>query len=207
MADQPLLKLNVRGILAFPSLIEPSAQPAKPEDLRYRATLLIPKGDADNLAAAKRLFDDAYQRGLTTKWGGKKPPAVTFKNPLRDGDEEKANLDGFAGCWFINATTRRKPAVVRRDLTPITREEDIWGGQEVVINLSAYPFSNQSNGVAFSLETIMILGPGEHRLGGGAVDPAEAFAGIAEPSANFDDTANPFAEPGGGFDDTANPFA
>ena len=87
-------------------------QPKKNDDgtpSKYGVCIIIPKEDTETVNLVKEAIDAAKQRGKHEKWGGKIPANV--KSCLRDGDIDREDDEAFAGCYFLNASSRNKPGV------------------------------------------------------------------------------------------------
>ena len=57
-------------------------------DGKYSVQLLIPKKDTQAKALIEAAIEAAKEKGKTSKWNGKIPPASKLTIPLRDGDDE-----------------------------------------------------------------------------------------------------------------------
>lgn len=137
--------------VSFPHVFTPhtafDGQPAK-----YSLVMLIPK-NAD-ISALKKLALEAAKE----KWGDKIPKDL--RNPFRDGDTKE--LEGYKGCWFIQATTKTKPGLVDNKLTPIIAPEEFYAGCYARATVNAYAYDRAGNkGVAFGLQNIQKLKDGE----------------------------------------------
>lgn len=119
---------------------------------KYAATLLFPK-DTD-LSALKA----AAAACIKVKWGDKKPS--NLRSPFRDGDEKE--LDGYAGCIYIRATSKTKPGVVDANVQPILDEEELYPGCYVRASLSVYAYDQSGNkGVSFGLLNLQKVKDGD----------------------------------------------
>jgi hypothetical protein len=143
---------------------------------KYSVQILLPKSDKTNVKAVKRAIAAAVEQGKG-KWGGKIPIASKLKMPLRDGDEEFPDSEDYAGMYFFNATSQRKPTVVRKvgdDFETVTEEDDLFfSGVYGRVFLNFFPYSGKSKGVAAGLNHIQYTKTGE-RLSGG-ISAEEAF--------------------------------
>ena len=103
---------NVR--LSFPSLFKKGS--FNGEETKYEATFLLNKEEhADTIAEIKTQITDLIKTNLK----GAKVPAD--KLCLRDGDE--VEYDGYAGCFSLKASTKKRPIVVNKDKTPLVEED------------------------------------------------------------------------------------
>lgn len=154
--------------LAFPALAEPRAMNPSAEP-KYQATLLFPRGaDLSALmAAARAAATSKFGKGVSLKH---------LRNPFRDGSEREG-YDGFeAGCKFINATSKFKPALIDRNGDDLTADDQrIYPGVWVRAKLTCYAYDQAGNrGVAFGLVSIQRIADDEPFATGGD-DPRSGF--------------------------------
>ena len=103
---------NVR--VSFPSLFKKGS--FNGEETKYEATFLLNKEEhADSIAEIKAQIADLVKTNLK----GAKVPAD--KLCLRDGDE--VEYDGYAGCYSIKCSTKKRPIVIDRDRSPLTEDD------------------------------------------------------------------------------------
>jgi hypothetical protein len=106
---------NVR--LSYPSLFKARAFEDN-QDPRYEATFLLDK--REHAALIKSIREGAVQM-LKDHYKGNPPKG--FKFCLRDG-VEKDDVDGYgAGVMFITSSSKTRPPVVDRNLSPLTAED------------------------------------------------------------------------------------
>ena len=142
---------------------------------KYSVSLLIPKSNTGLVAGVKAAIKAAFQDGIASRFGGKQPAPGTWKNPLRDGDAERPDDETYAGCYFINATSKGKPGIVKivkmngeKKLVEITDEDEVYSGCYGVASVTFFPFNNAGNkGVAAGLNNVLKTKDGEY-LGGRA---------------------------------------
>ena len=104
---------NVR--VSFPSLFKKGS--FNGEETKYEATFLLNKEEhADSIAEIKAQIADLVKVNLK----GAKVPAD--KLCLRDGDE--VEYDGYAGCYSIKCSTKKRPIVIDRDRSPLTEDDN-----------------------------------------------------------------------------------
>jgi len=157
--------------LSYVHIFQPEAT-AEGGEKKYSVSLLIPKTDKALLGKIKVAIEAAKQVGLS-KFGGKLP--VNLKNPLRDGDLERPDDETYAGCWFINASSKTKPGVVKRmkigganKLVEVTNEEDVYSGCYGFASVNFFAFNTSGNkGIAAGLNNVLKTRDGEY-LGGRA---------------------------------------
>jgi hypothetical protein len=103
---------NVR--VSFPSLFKKGS--FNGEETKYEATFLLNKEEhADSITEIKAQIADLVKSNLK----GSKVPAD--KICLRDGDE--VEYDGYAGCYSIKCSTKKRPIVIDRDRSPLTEDD------------------------------------------------------------------------------------
>ena len=103
---------NVR--VSFPSLFKKGS--FNGEETKYEATFLLNKEEhADSITEIKAQIADLVKSNLK----GSKVPAD--KICLRDGDE--VEYDGYAGCFSIKCSTKKRPIVIDRDRSPLTEDD------------------------------------------------------------------------------------
>lgn len=170
--------------LSFPALFTPRApMEGSPGEPKYGCTLLFPK--TADLSALKA----AASAAVKEKWPNGAPKGL--RSPFRDGDEK--DLDGYAGCIFINVTSKQKPGVVDESLQPIIEAGGIYAGCYVRASVRAYAYEKAGNrGVAFGLNNIQKLRDGEP-FGGGPSKAEDDFEAVASAQAK----AAPNAAPAG----------
>ena len=135
---------------------------------KFSVSLLIDKNTKAGKATIKKI-EDAVKAALEegkAKFGGKIPP--TWKNPLRDGDEERPDDENYEGMMFVNANSDRRPGLVDEDLNAIIDPEDFYSGCYGRASVNFYAFNVSGNkGIACGLNNLQKLEDGE-RLSGGA---------------------------------------
>ena len=138
---------------------------------KYSVSIIIPKSNTKLVAEIKKAISAALQLGVASKFGGKTP--TNWKNPLRDGDLEKGEDEAYAGSYFISASSKTKPGVVKRmkvngqnTLVEVTNEEDVYSGCLGYVSVNFFPFSNAGNkGVGAGLNNVLKTRDGDF-LGG-----------------------------------------
>lgn len=143
---------------------------AEGNEKKYSVSLIIPKSNKKLIAEIKAAIEAAVQAGLA-KFGGKRP--VNLRNPLRDGDLERADDEAYAGAYFINVSSKTKPGIVKRmkvngenRLVEVTNEEDIYSGCYGFASVNFFAYSNAGNkGIGAGLNNILKTRDGEY-LGG-----------------------------------------
>lgn len=149
----------------------------KPESIsegqqpKYSVSLIIPKSNKELVAKIRTAIDSAFKAGIGT-FGGKLPKDGGWKNPLRDGDLERAGDPAYESSYFINAGSKTKPGIVKKGtvskLTEITDENELYSGCYGYVSVNFYAFSTNGNkGVAAGLNNVLKSRDGEY-LGGRA---------------------------------------
>ena len=167
--------------LSYCHLFKPEAI-ADGGEPKYSVSVIIPKSNTKLIAQIRQAVSAALQMGVASKFGGKMP--TNWKNPLRDGDLEKSDDDSYAGCYFISASSKTKPGVVKRmkvngqnALVEVTNEEDIYSGCYGFVSINFFPFSNAGNkGVGAGLNNVLKTREGEYL--GGRSSAQTDFAGV-----------------------------
>ena len=157
--------------LSYVHIFQPEAT-AEGGEKKYSVSLIIPKTNKALLNEIKVAIEAAKQAGVA-KFGGKLP--ANLKTPLRDGDQERPDDDAYAGCYFINASSRTKPGVVKRMkvngqtvMVEVTNEEDVYSGCYGFASVNFFAFNTSGNkGIAAGLNNVLKTRDGEY-LGGRA---------------------------------------
>ena len=158
--------------LSYCHLFQPEAV-ADGGEKKYSVSLLIPKSNTKLVEEVKAAINAAFMAGVASRFGGKQPVPGTWKNPLRDGDAERPDDDTYAGCFFINATSRTKPGIVKivkmngeKKLMEVTDEDEVYSGCYGVVSVNFFAFNNAGNkGVAAGLNNVLKTKDGDY-LGG-----------------------------------------
>lgn len=158
--------------LSYCHLFQPEAV-ADGGEKKYSVSLLIPKSNTKLVEEVKAAIKAAFMAGVASRFGGKQPAPGTWKNPLRDGDAERPDDDTYAGCFFINATSRTKPGIVKivkmngeKKLVEVTDEDEVYSGCYGVVSVNFFAFNNAGNkGVAAGLNNVLKTKDGDY-LGG-----------------------------------------
>lgn len=169
--DIAIIKLeNVR--LSFPHLFQPHAM-EEAQEKKYGATFIL-----DNEQHGKLLdqIEATIDRLALDHWKKK----MHFKSCLRDGNE-KPNMDGYGdGCMFISASRKTRPAVVDRQVNPVTEEDGvIYAGCYVNATVRLWVQDNKwGKRVNAELRAVQFVKDGDS-FGAGPVDAENEFEAIA----------------------------
>lgn len=133
---------------------------------KYSVSIIIPKKDKKTLEKIEAAIATALEDGKG-KFGGKIPKK--YKQPLRDGDEEREDDEVYQNAMFVNANSTTKPGLVDADLNPIMDKEDFYSGCYGRASLNFYAFNVNGNmGIACGLNNLQKLEDGDRLAGGGA---------------------------------------
>lgn len=176
--DPNIIKLNnVR--LSYPNLFVAKAMEEGKEP-KFSASFIL---DKKQHAALIAQIEKTTQR-VALDFFKKKVPLK--REPLRDGNE-KADKEGYGDeVMFVSATEVRRPVVVDRDLTPLTKDDPKpYAGCYVnaTIRLFAYEHKTGGKGVSAALRGVQFVKDGES-FGAGPVNAEEEFEPV---SADADD--------------------
>lgn len=167
--------------LSYAHIFEPHAM-NDGQEAKYSVSVIIPKTDKETLKAIKEATDQAKKDGAS-KWGNKIP--ANLKTPLRDGDEERPDDEAYAGCYFLNASSKNKPGVVDQNVQPVLDSTEVYSGCYARLTLNFYAYNASGNkGVAAGLGNIQKLEDGEPL--GGFTRAEDDFDSIGGDSANDD---------------------
>ncbi len=144
-------------------------------EMKYSVSMIFNKDTTDI-----DVLRDAVAEAAKEKFGKKLPPR--FKNPIRDGDEDRPDSPEYRNSWFINASSSKKPGVVDYKTKDIvdTDDEDIgiYSGCICRASVAFFPYDvSGSKGVGVGLNNLQVLKRGD-RLDGGV--SAESDFGDAE---------------------------
>jgi hypothetical protein len=148
------------GIISYAFLTEPRAE-EEGKPAKYSTSFLIPKSDTKTLTRIKAVINAAAQLGQVDKWNGKIPNPL--KHPLRDGDAEADEKGAeYAGHYFLNATSARKPRIVDFQIQDILDPDEIYSGCKCRLSLNFYAFnSNGNKSVACGLNNVQKIEDGD----------------------------------------------
>lgn len=170
MAENTNTKVRIGEVrLSYCHLFQPEAV-ADGGEKKYSVSIIIPKSNTKLVAEVKAAIEAAAAAGLA-KFGGRRP--ANLKTPLRDGDLERADDDAYADAWFINASSKGKPGVVKvmnvqgeKKLVEVTNEEEVYSGCYGYVSVNFFAFNNAGNkGVAAGLNNVLKTKDGDY-LGG-----------------------------------------
>lgn len=169
--------------VSFPSLDEPQSYKGQPP--KYKITMLFDKKTTD-----MKGINAAIKNATIEKFGS--DPArwpKSLKKPIRDGDM-KDDVNGYAGHWFITATSKSKPGLVDYpDRNPILEKNALYAGSYARAELIAFYYDAEGNkGISFSLQNLQKIKDGKPFSGKKSAQ--EAFADDASFDTSEDDPSN-----------------
>lgn len=152
---------------SYAHVFEPSAI-EEGQTKKYSVSLIIPKSDTKLVSKIKAAIKAALEEGKA-KFGGKIP--ANYKNPLRDGDEERPDDEAYKDSYFINANSVRKPGIVDENLDPIMDQDEFYSGCYGRASINFYAFNVSGNkGVAAGLNNLQKLEDGPKLAGGSSAE-------------------------------------
>ena len=150
---------------SYAHVFEPSAI-EEGQEKKYSVSIIISKDDTKTLDKIKAAIAAALEEGKA-KFGGKIPKS--YKNPLRDGDDERPDDENYENAMFVNANSSRKPGLVDENLDPIIDKDDFYSGCYGRASVNFYAFNVSGNkGIACGLNNLQKLEDGVRLSGGGA---------------------------------------
>lgn len=171
--------------VSYPALAEPKG--FEGQEPKFSVVMLFDK-KTTNLDELKKIMQEAAEE----KWpDAKKRATLKLHNPLRDGDAEKPDVDGYAGCWFVTAkaSPKQMPFVpcVDRNKIALSKDQikfDIYAGCYCRARIHAYAFDTAGNrGVSISLEGVQKMGDGDSLTG--RVNVENAFDVVEDDGFDF----------------------
>ncbi|MGL5440822.1 MAG: DUF2815 family protein [Filifactoraceae bacterium] len=147
--------------LSYAHIFEPHA--IEGNEPKYSVSVIIPKSDKVTLQAIKDAVNQAKEEGKG-KFGNKIP--ANLKTPLRDGDIDREGDEAYAGCYFLNASSKNKPGIVDINVQPVLDATEVYSGCYARLTINFYAYNaNGNKGIAAGLGNIQKLADGES-LGG-----------------------------------------
>jgi len=129
---------------------------------KYSVSIIIPKSDKETVTKLQKAFEDCKASNAAF-FGGSIPKGL--KGGLRDGDEEKDD-PAYAGSYFINANSVKRPEVIDLDRNLIMDPNEFYSGCYGRASITFFPYNTQgSKGIACGLNNLMKTEEGE-KLGG-----------------------------------------
>lgn len=156
------------------------------DDPKYSVSILIPKNDIATLQEIQRAVQAALEAGKQKLAGANgQVNTAALKLPLRDGDIERSDDPSYAGCYFMNASSKNRPGIVDAAVKPILNQSEFYSGCYGRASVNFYAFNAKGNkGIACGLNNVQKLQDGEPLAGGST--PDEDFTPVAPSSPGFD---------------------
>ncbi|WP_085248052.1 DUF2815 family protein [Gilliamella mensalis] len=156
---------NVR--LAFPELFK-AEQVNGEGDPQFSATFILPRNHPN-----VKDIENAILQVAKEKWADKadailKKVKAELKTCLKDGDL-KADLEGFAGNYFLSASNRTRPYVINRDKTQLKPTDGVmYAGCYVYAVIDIWAMDNKfGKRICASLSGVQFYKDGDAFTGGG----------------------------------------
>ena len=132
--------------LSYANLFQPKAPFNNPAgEPKYSATILVPKSNTTAKAFIDQEIAKAIEAGVTSKWGGVRPPQPAIC--VHDGDGPRPS-DGSSfgeecrGCWVFTASSKQAPFVVDGQVQPIIDPTQVYSGMWANANITFFAYSN-----------------------------------------------------------------
>lgn len=159
--------------LSFPHLFTPHKFDSDADKGKYMATVLIPKSEKETIAAIKSAVKAAAD-AFKEKNG--QLPAKFDTDVLRDGADKEDPF--YHDYWLLNAKSSSRPGVIDRNNSPITDEEEIYGGVWALVSVNFFGYDAKvKKGVTCGLDNVKKTKDGE-RFGGGRASAESDFADV-----------------------------
>lgn len=185
--------ITCRGRSTFVALDRPfKSKKSKNADDKgsYTVALAIPpdcdiallRSRVKEVAKAKWPGVDIFSKEKT-KNKGKKQPILVASEALTDGltdkDGDEIDLEGWT---VIRCNSKRRP-IVRNSSGEIVDTDELpieaYSGRWMRLEVSVYPYENESDGVTFGLEAVQLL-KHDAKLGGFTPSTGDGFAAVEE---------------------------
>jgi len=112
---------NVR--LSFPKLFKAEGFNGQTENAKFSAAFIL---DKEEHAEKIKEIKEGIKKAIAEKWPKKAPKLPAEKIFLKDGEMKEDDYDGYdSGMMFINASSKKRPVVVDKKLTPIAEDDDV----------------------------------------------------------------------------------
>lgn len=191
-------KVIIRDVqLSYAYLVTPKEQDG---NKKWSAMILIKKDRADLVAQVKKAINNAYRNGVEKTWRGKEPSKVGFRQPLRDGDLERADDPNCRGCWFINASSSTEPGFIdkaRHDMRSPEYAALAHSGMVCHVSVNFFSYSNSgNNGIGCGINNVLYVSEGEYF--GGRTTAENDFGADLDPDDFSEPQTDAAGDPYGG---------
>ena len=154
---------------------------------KFSVSMLVKKTDVEGIKEFQNAVNIAVQKGLDVN-KFTQAQVKGLRLPIRDGDvefEEGNRGPEYKGCFFINASSKNKPGVVKVQPNsrpvPIFDPDDFYSGCYGRVDVNFFPYNQAGNrGIGCGLNNIMMIKEGE-RLDG-RMKAEDAFASYTDES-------------------------
>jgi Protein of unknown function (DUF2815) len=163
--------------VSYPAVITPKA--FKNQAPAWSVTMNFKK--TQDISSLKK----AAEAVCIDKWGQDRAKwPKNLRSPFRDGDKEKADKEGYQGCWFVKAQHKKSPpGLVGPNKQPILNEADFYAGCYARAEILAYAYDNEFGaGIGFSLQNVQKVRDGEPLSG--RSKPEDVFDSVESDSDN-----------------------
>lgn len=162
--------------LVFENIFELPKATATMQNPKFGASLLF-----SPFADFTVMYEEYYRvcgEMFASHWDGPTQQYHGLHSPFRN-QAEKLKFGGFTpNLVFTSATSKFKPPVVDARYNPIIDPSKVYAGVWAICAINAYGYNDpRKKGVAFGLQSVMIIGD-DQRLGGGPADPKAQFQGV-----------------------------
>lgn len=140
--------------VSFPAIFKPKA--FEGQEPKYSIVMLFSK--KDDISKLK----DAARAAIVEKWGADKSKhPKNLRLPFRDGDD-KQDLQGYAGCIYVSASSKTQAGLVDQRKQPILVESDFYAGCYARAEIIAFAYDKAGNkGVSFALQNVQKIKDGD----------------------------------------------
>lgn len=164
----PVKLLTPEFRVSYPHVFSPYQFPGQ-KDSNYSLAMLFDK--KTDLSA----FKGAIKTCIEEKWPNPDKRPAKLQLPVRDGDKEKPDMDGYAGAYFVSAKTaaKNKVLVLDRQKEEILDQAEFYAGcyARASVTFYAWTFADKA-GVSVALNGVQKLRDGA-RFGSGGVSASE----------------------------------
>lgn len=146
------------------------------QEPKYSVSLIIPKSDTKLIAEINAEVKKTLEEGKA-KFGGKIPKM--WRNPLRDGDVDRADNEEYANCFYLNASSKNQPEIVDSSINPIMDRDEFYSGCYGNASVNLFAYNNVTKGIGVGLNAVMKTRDGEN-LGVDRGSAEEDFNGLGD---------------------------
>jgi hypothetical protein len=176
------IKLKLQNVrLSYPALHKPRTYKGNKDSTpKYSVTCLLdPKKNKKDIAAIEEAMEDLIEE----EFKGKRPKGMRVI--LKDGndktDDDDNIADGYEDMRYIKASSKKKPVVVDRDLTPLGEDDTRpYGGCYGNVSIRMYAQNNDfGRHINITLLAVQFAGDGE-AFGDSAVNAEDEFEDLSD---------------------------